>query len=261
VEIVDIAGLVKGASTGAGRGNQFLSHIREVGLIVHVVRCFDDGDIIHVNNKVDPLSDMETINIELALADLDTLTKRRERAERSRKVQGKQEQKSAETVISALDKIGPALERGLPARSVDLSAEEAASVYDCHFITMKPQLYVCNVDEAGMRAVVSGEAAGGHTGAGYAAKVRQQAAAEGSGAVAICGKFEAELGAIEDPEEPQAVSGARRRPVDRHRLDPYNTSVWLLTAALSGSPMWENPLFFRPLVPPRRKRQIILFVR
>ena len=217
VEFVDIAGLVKGASRGAGRGNQFLSHIREVGLIVHVVRCFDDGDIIHVNNKVDPLSDMETINIELALADLDVLAKRRERAERSRKVQGKQEQKNAGTVIAALDKIGPVLEQGLPARSADLSAEEAASVYDCHFITMKPQLYVCNVDEAGMRAIVSngrdadgkdadGRDAGGgmNAGAGYTAKVKQQAAAEGSGAVAICGKFEAELGAIPDEEEKAA---------------------------------------------------------
>ncbi|MDR1373924.1 MAG: redox-regulated ATPase YchF [Treponema sp.] len=201
VEFVDIAGLVKGASRGAGQGNQFLSHIREVGLIIHVVRCFDDGDIIHVNNKIDPLSDMETINIELALADLDTLIKRRERAERSRKVQGKQEQKNAETVIAALDKIAPALEQGLPARSADLSAEEAASVYDCRFITMKPQLYVCNVDEAGMRAIVSSGNANGNAAAAYAAKVRQQAAAEGSGAVSICGKFEAELGAISDEEE------------------------------------------------------------
>ncbi|MDR2185931.1 MAG: redox-regulated ATPase YchF [Treponema sp.] len=201
VEFVDIAGLVKGASRGAGRGNQFLSHIREVGLIVHVVRCFDDGDIIHVNNTVDPLSDMETINIELALADLDTLAKRRERAERSRKVQGKQEQKSAGTLISALDKLGPVLEQGRPARSADLSAEEAASIRDCHFITMKPQLYVCNVDEAGMRAIVSGGDADGDAGAVYAAKVRRQAAAEGSDAVAICGKFEAELGAIPGGEE------------------------------------------------------------
>ncbi|MDR2021365.1 MAG: YchF family ATPase [Treponema sp.] len=217
VEFVDIAGLVKGASRGAGRGNQFLSHIREVGLIVHVVRCFDDGDIIHVNNKVDPLSDMETINIELALADLDALAKRRERAERSRKTLGGQEQKNAGTVISALDKIGPVLEQGLPARSADLSAEEAASVYDCHFITMKPQLYVCNVDEAGMRAAAGMDAAGTDAAAGetagetsgtdaaaYAAKVKRQAAAEGSEAVVICGKFEAELGAIPDEEEKAA---------------------------------------------------------
>jgi GTP-binding protein YchF len=193
VEFVDIAGLVKGASKGEGLGNQFLSHIREVGVIAQVVRCFDDPDIIHVANKVDPHADMEIIAIELALADLDTLGKRRERAERSRKVQGKGEQKIAETVLSALDKIEPVLEQGKPARSVLLSDEELAAVYDCHFITAKPQLYVCNVDEAGMRK-----------GNGYIETVMQRAAAEGSEAVTICGKFEAELGSIEDELEKQA---------------------------------------------------------
>ena len=148
VEFVDIAGLVKGASKGEGLGNQFLSHIREVGVIAQVVRCFDDPDIIHVAHKVDPEADMEVIAIELALADLETLHKRRERAERSRKVQAKPEQKLAETVLAALDKIGPALEQGKSARQVSLGDEEKAAVADCHFITMKPQLYVCNVDEA-----------------------------------------------------------------------------------------------------------------
>ncbi|MDR3335595.1 MAG: 50S ribosome-binding GTPase, partial [Treponema sp.] len=104
VEFVDIAGLVKGASKGEGLGNQFLSHIREVGVIAQVVRCFDNPDIVHVENKVDPESDMETINIELALADLDTLAKRRERAERTMRVQGKNEQKEAAAVLAALDK-------------------------------------------------------------------------------------------------------------------------------------------------------------
>ncbi|MDR0877478.1 MAG: redox-regulated ATPase YchF [Treponema sp.] len=196
VEFVDIAGLVKGASKGEGLGNQFLSHIREVGVIAQVVRCFDDPDIVHVNNKVDPESDMETINIELALADLDTLQKRRERAERTLKVQGKDEKKAAETVISALDKIGPALENGKPARSVALSDDEKAAVYDCHFITLKPQLYVCNVDENGMKTISSGG-----QGNVYVEAVRKRASAEGSEAVCICGKFEAELGDISDPEE------------------------------------------------------------
>jgi GTP-binding protein YchF len=199
VEFVDIAGLVKGASKGEGLGNQFLSHIREVGVIAHVVRCFDDPDIIHVNNKVDPESDMEVINIELALADLDTLQKRRERAERSLKVQAKPEQKLAETVLQALDKIGPALENGKPVRSVALSEDEKAAVYDCHFITAKPQLYVCNLDEAGMKEIaLKGQ------GGGYAEVVRKRAEAENSAMVAICGKFEAELGAISDPEEKTA---------------------------------------------------------
>jgi GTP-binding protein YchF len=201
VEFVDIAGLVKGASRGEGLGNQFLSHIREVGVIAQVVRCFDDPGVIHVAGRIDPGSDMETINIELALADLDTLAKRRERAERSLKVQAKAEQKTAGMVLSALDKIGPALENGKPVRSVPLGDDEAAAVYDCHFITAKPQLYVCNVDEAGMRAAASG-AEGPHV-----AAVKRRASAEASEAVVICGKFEAELGAIEDPRERLAFLG------------------------------------------------------
>jgi GTP-binding protein YchF len=196
VEFVDIAGLVKGASKGEGLGNQFLSHIREVGMIAQVVRCFDDPDIVHVSNKVDPDSDMETINVELALADLDTLAKRRERAERALKVQAKGEQKNAETVLSALDKIGLLLESGKPARSADLNDDEKAAVYDCHFISAKPQLYVCNVDEETMKAVSAGK--GGNT---YIDAVKRRAAAEGSEAVIICGKFEAELADIDDGAE------------------------------------------------------------
>ena len=193
VEFVDISGLKKGSSKGEGLGNQFLAHIREVGVIAHVVRCFDNPDILHVSDKIDPESDIETINIELALADLDTLAKRRDRAERAVKVQSKMEQKAALAVLAILDKIGPALEIGKAVRSVPLSAEEKAAIYDCHFITAKPQLYVCNVDEAGMK-----------TGTAYVETVRKLAAGENSPVVVICGKFEAELGAIEDPEEKQA---------------------------------------------------------
>jgi GTP-binding protein YchF len=201
VEFVDIAGLVKGASQGEGLGNQFLSHIREVGVIAQVVRCFEDPDIVHVSNRVDPESDMETINVELALADLDTLAKRRERAERTAKVQGKQEQKAAELVLEALGKIGEALEDGKPARSVQLSDDEKAAVYDCHFITMKPQLYVCNVDEAGMRRFAGAGAEAPEDGGPLVEAVRRRALAEQSEAVVICGKFEAELVDIEDPAE------------------------------------------------------------
>ncbi|MDR1059049.1 MAG: redox-regulated ATPase YchF [Treponema sp.] len=196
VEFVDIAGLVKGASKGEGLGNQFLAHIREVGVIAQVVRCFEDPDIVHVNNRVDPDSDMETVNVELALADLETLAKRRERVERALKVQGREKKKPAETVLAALDKIGPILEAGKPARQGDLSADEWAAIYDCHFITAKPQLYVCNVDEEAMRAFASG---GG--GDGRIRAVERRAAAEGSEAVVISGKLEAELGGIEDPAE------------------------------------------------------------
>jgi GTP-binding protein YchF len=203
VEFVDIAGLVKGASRGEGLGNQFLSHIREVAVYAHVVRCFDDPDIVHVNNRIDPEPDMETINVELALADLDTLDKRRERADRSRKVQGKSEQKLAETVLAALDKISAVLEQGKAARTADLTDDEKEAVYDCHFITMKPQLYVCNVDERGMRNIVEK----GPQANPYVETVRKRAAAEGSEAVIICGKFEAELADITEEAEKLAFLG------------------------------------------------------
>jgi GTP-binding protein YchF len=200
VEFVDIAGLVKGASKGEGLGNQFLSHIRELGMIAQVVRCFDDPDIIHVNNRVDPESDMETINIELALADLETLEKRRERARRALKVQAKGEQKQAEEILAVLDTIAPALEQGAPVRSVNLNDDEKDAVYECHFITAKPQVYVCNVDEEAMRGM--GDMPG--EGNPYVEAVRKRAEAEHAAMVVICGKFEAELGAIDDPEEKRA---------------------------------------------------------
>jgi GTP-binding protein YchF len=203
VEFVDIAGLVKGASKGEGLGNQFLSHIREVGVIAQVVRCFDDPDIIHVNNRVDPESDMETINVELALADLETLAKRRERAQRSLKVQSKNEQRQAEAVLAALDKIGALLEQGRPARSAALTDDEKEAVYDCHFITMKPQLYICNVDEQVMRNI----AARGASPNLYVETVKKRAAGEGAEAVVICGKFEAELADITDEAEKLAFLG------------------------------------------------------
>ncbi|MCL2264576.1 MAG: redox-regulated ATPase YchF [Treponema sp.] len=191
VEFVDIAGLVKGASRGEGLGNQFLSHIRDAAVYAHVVRCFENSDIIHVSEKLDPASDIETIDIELALADMETLAKRRERAEKSLK--NPAEKKSNEFVLSVLDKINPALENAQPIRSLGLNDEEKAAIYDCHFITAKPQLYVCNVDEDGIK---SGNA--------YTEAVKKRAADEGTEAVCICGKFESDLCGIEDAEEKKA---------------------------------------------------------
>ncbi len=192
VEFVDIAGLVKGASKGEGLGNQFLAHIREVGVIAHVVRCFENADIIHVNNKIDPADDIETINMELAFADLDTVNKRIEKAERSARVMGKEEQKKSAIVLSALNKIKPLLENGQQARSADLTDDEKNAVYDCHLITMKPMMYVCNVDEDG----VQGDNP-------YVETVRKIAAEQGSDVVVICGKFEADLADMDTDEERQ----------------------------------------------------------
>jgi len=191
VEFVDIAGLVKGSSRGEGLGNQFLSNIRDAAVYTHIVRCFENSDVMHVNNKIDPASDIETIDIELALADLQTLARRRERAEKTLKNQA--EKKNAEFVLSILDKIGPALENAQPVRSLGLNIEEKAAIYDCHFITAKPQLYVCNVDE---KSIKSGNA--------WTEIVKKRAESEGTEAVCICGKFEADLCDIENPEEKKA---------------------------------------------------------
>ncbi len=191
-EFVDIAGLVKGASQGEGLGNQFLSHIREVGVIAHVVRCFEDADIVHVANRVDPLDDIETINVELALADLGSLEKKKERALRALKVQAKDQQKEANLALQAIEKLSVALQDGRAARSVPLSEDEQKAMADSHLITMKPQLYVCNVDEAGL--------SGGNA---LVDAVKARASSEGSEAVVICGKFEAELADLESEEERQ----------------------------------------------------------
>jgi GTP-binding protein YchF len=196
VAFVDIAGLVKGASRGEGLGNQFLAHIRETAVLAQVVRCFDDGNIVHVADKVDPDADMEVIAIELALSDLETLARRKERAERALKVQAKTEQKRATVVLAALQKIAPLLEDGKAARLADLTDEEREAVQDCGFITMKPFLYVCNTDEAGVRSCAEGG-----TGNAYIQAVKKRAVAEKTEAVVMCGKFEAELAEITDPEE------------------------------------------------------------
>ncbi|OQA64139.1 MAG: Ribosome-binding ATPase YchF [Spirochaetes bacterium ADurb.Bin269] len=167
-----------------------MSHIREVGVIAQVVRCFENPDIIHVSNKVDPASDIETINMELAFADLDTVEKRADRATRAARVQGKDAQKEADLVLGAIAKIKPLLENGKAARLADLTDEEKAAMYDCHLITMKPQMYVCNVDEDGMK-----------NGNAHIETVKKIAAEEGADTVVICGKFEAELADLESQEE------------------------------------------------------------
>lgn len=190
VEFVDIAGLVKGASSGEGLGNQFLSHIREVGMIAHVVRCFDNPDIVHVNNRIDPEGDIETINVELALADLDTLDKRIEKLKRNVKVMGKDSQKESANMLSACEKIRPLLQEGKGARFAQLTDDEKSSVYDLHLITMKPVIYVCNLDEEGIK-----------NGNSYLETVKKIAESEGTQVVPICGKFEAEIADLDSYEE------------------------------------------------------------
>lgn len=189
VEFVDIAGLVKGASQGEGLGNRFLASIREVGVIAHVVRCFDNPDIIHVSNRIDPAGDIETINIELALADLETVEKRYDKLVRMSRVD-KEQQKENAFVIPVLERLREALGDGKAARSVITDEEEVKALYDLHLITMKPVIYVCNVDEDS----ISGENM-------YVSTVRSIAEKEGAEVVVICGKIESEIAALDSEEE------------------------------------------------------------
>ena len=192
-EFVDIAGLVKGASKGEGLGNQFLGHIRQVGAICHVVRCFDDGNVVHVAGKVDPLSDIDVINIELAFADLETVTKRMQTLDKFLKSQDKKVQEKAKISKPILERLVKTLEDGLPARSLPLDAEEVEAIADLHLITMKKMLYVCNVDEDSILEEND-----------HVKKVRELAAKEGAQVITICGKIESEIAALESQAEKDA---------------------------------------------------------
>lgn len=187
-EFVDIAGLVKGASKGEGLGNQFLSHIREVDAIAHVVRCFEDENITHVAGKVDPLSDIETINLELIFADLDSVERRIERI--GRKV--KAGDKEAKQELDVLEKLKAAFEEGKAARSVQLDEEERKLVRDLHLLTIKPMLYVCNVAEDGIHTADENP---------HVQAVKQHAAAEGAEVVVISAKVEAEIAELEGEDK------------------------------------------------------------
>ncbi|MDC7124003.1 MAG: redox-regulated ATPase YchF [Spirochaetales bacterium] len=192
VEFVDIAGLVAGASKGEGLGNQFLSHIRQVGMIIHVVRCFDDADITHVNGKIAPESDIEIINIELALADLSTVEKRLEKNTKLLRSPDKAVSQKANAMIPLLERLKEALGDGKPARSLEYDDDELELIADLQLITMKKQMYVCNVDEDGLD--------GGND---YVKKVKAIADAEDAEAVVICGALEADIAALETEEEKQ----------------------------------------------------------
>ncbi|GMU42296.1 MAG: redox-regulated ATPase YchF [Xanthomonadales bacterium] len=184
IEFVDIAGLVKGAAQGEGLGNQFLAHIRETDAIAHVVRCFEHADIIHVAGKIDPISDIETIDTELALADLDSVEKALNRAERAAKA-GDKEALARRPVLA---KVREALDQGKPARTVDLSADEKLLLRDLFLLTLKPVMYVANVREDGFENNRFLDA------------VRARAASEGAEVVSVCAAIEEELGQLDDAD-------------------------------------------------------------
>lgn len=186
VEFVDIAGLVAGASKGEGLGNKFLSHIREVDAIVHVVRCFEDSNIINVNGNVDPIRDIEVINLELILADLESVTKRLEKGSKLIKVGDK----SAVLEVELLTKIKQVLEDGKPARSLTFSEEEQKIVKEFFLITTKPVIYCANIGENDI----------GKQDNQYVQAVQNFAKAEGSEVISLCAKIEEELTKLEPDE-------------------------------------------------------------
>ncbi len=182
VEFVDIAGLVAGASKGEGLGNQFLANIRETDAIAHVVRCFEDDNVVHVVGKVNPLSDIETINTELALADLATVEKQLAKYEKTARAGG---DKEAQRIVAALAKVEPVLNEGRPARTADLYAEERDVLRQFFLLTMKPAMYVANVAEHGF-----------HDNPLLAA-VEAHAKTEGAPVVAVCASMEAEIAGLD----------------------------------------------------------------
>src|SRR3954467_12974353 len=188
VEFVDIAGLVRGASKGEGLGNQFLANIRETHAVVQVVRCFEDENIIHVEGSVDPVRDIETIQIELALADLASCEKRRDKATRAAKSGG---DKDAKRELEILDKILPVLEEGRPARTADLTDDERAIVKSWFLLSTKPTIYAANVDEDSLLD----PGANAHV-----QVVKEHAKIENAEVVVICAKLEAELVALDEDE-------------------------------------------------------------
>ena len=189
-EFVDIAGLVAGASKGEGLGNKFLAHIREVDAIAHVVRCFEHGEIVHVNGKVDPISDIETIDTELALADLDSVEKALLRTEKLAKAGDK----DAATRKPVLQLLREGLDAGKTARALGLDAEQKALVRDLFLLTLKPVMYVANVLEDGFENNP------------HLDKVRARAETEGAQVVPVCAAIEEELSQLEDDERQEFLT-------------------------------------------------------
>jgi GTP-binding protein YchF len=186
VEFVDIAGLVAGASKGEGLGNKFLATIRETDAIAHVVRCFEDPNVIHVANRIDPVSDIETINTELALADLETVSKQLSKNSKLAKTGG---DKEAQRLVAVLEKAESALDQGRPARSVDWSKEELVVLKPLFLLTMKPTMYVANVAENGFKDNP------------LLAKIEAHAKKEGAPVVAICAALEAQIADMSDEDK------------------------------------------------------------
>jgi len=230
MEFVDIAGLVRGASKGEGLGNQFLGHIRQVDAIAHIVRCFDDENVVHVDGSVDPLRDVEVIQTELNLADLETVEKRIVRIGK----QAKSGDKKMKADLEVFLKIRDCLNEGRPARAVELNKEESLSLVDLHLITSKPVLYVANVSEDDME--------GTHP---FVGKLRDFAQSEGAEFVTICGKIEAEIAELPQDEKGDFLAelGLSESGLDRMIRAGYHLLglITYFTAGVKEVRAWTIP--------------------
>lgn len=186
VEIVDIAGLVKGASRGEGLGNKFLANIRETDAIVHVLRCFENENITHVEGSINPVRDKEIIDTELQFKDLESVESRISKVKKQAQTGG---DKEAKYIYEVLERVKSHLEKGLSVRSLGLDDNEKDAIYDLHLITIKPVMYVCNVDESGI------------SGNNFVDELKNSVAEEGAEVLVLATAIEAEIGELEDPEE------------------------------------------------------------
>ena len=209
-EFTDIAGLVKGASKGEGLGNKFLSHIREVDAIVEVVRCFDNGKIIHVDGSINPIRDIETINLELAIADLDIINNRLEKVAKKARTT---KDKDSLIEVEALEKAKEALEKNIPLRGIDFTEDEEKVLKSYSFLTIKPIIYLANIDEDELAKKDNK----------YVQEVKEYAKKEGSQVVSFCAKVEEDLSELdkEDKEEMLEALG-----IDKSGLDKLITATY-----------------------------------
>ena len=223
IEFVDIAGLVKGASKGEGLGNKFLSHIREVDSIIQVVRCFEDPNVVHVDGSVNPMRDIETINLELIFSDLETIDKRLDRVKKLLKADKKYQEE-----INVLEKIKEALENGKSARTVELSEEEKETLKETFLLTMKPILYITNVSEEDMNEPEKNQ---------NVSKVIEYANSESAQVISLCIKMEEELASLEenDKEEMLCALGLDESGLDKVIKASYDL-LGLMSFLTAGEP-------------------------
>ena len=223
VEFVDIAGLVKGASKGEGLGNKFLSHIREVDAICQVVRCFEDPNVIHVDGSVNPLRDIETINLELIFADLETLDKRLDKAKKNLKAD-----KKYQAEIDLIEKLKENLNNGIPARAVECNEDEQELVKDMFLLTSKPIIYIANISEEQIQTADDEE---------MVKQVKEYAAKEGAEVIPLCVKIEEELSGLEEQDKKEMLEalGLEESGLDKLIKKSYDL-LGLMSFLTAGEP-------------------------